>query len=291
MQIVPVDLLYFNKYRRILVQINKPAVGLRGISMARIINEEEYALRRNEILDAAQMFAYTKGYEQMTIQDILDQLKISKGAFYHYFDSKEALLEAMVDRMTLVVKDLLVPIVDDPTLPALDKLHRFFDTSARWKTQRKAVFISLVRVWYHDNNAIMRQKVAVTGLKWVIPQLTKIIQQGIREGVFSTPYPDQAGNILMGLIEHLGDYTALLMLAALEDPGGRQRLDAMVAAYTDAMERVLGLASGKLHPIDPKVLDEWFTQPEPAEAEAPAAEELQAAMEQPAAVETPSEQD
>ncbi len=54
--------------------------------MARIV--KEYSVRRNEILDAARQLVYTKGYEQMTIQDILDYLQISKGAFYHYFDSK-----------------------------------------------------------------------------------------------------------------------------------------------------------------------------------------------------------
>ena len=61
--------------------------------MARSVNEKEYAVKRNEILDVAQRFVYTRGYEQMSIQDILDELHISKGAFYHYFDSKQALLE------------------------------------------------------------------------------------------------------------------------------------------------------------------------------------------------------
>ena len=51
--------------------------------MARTV--KAHAVRRNEILDVAQRLIYTKGYEQMTIQDILDGLQISKGAFYHYF--------------------------------------------------------------------------------------------------------------------------------------------------------------------------------------------------------------
>ena len=67
--------------------------------MARILKEEEYTVKRNEILDVAQRLIYTKGYEQMTIQDMLDDLQISKGAFYHYFDSKQAVLEALVERI------------------------------------------------------------------------------------------------------------------------------------------------------------------------------------------------
>jgi AcrR family transcriptional regulator len=56
--------------------------------MARTVNEQEYAEKRGQILDAAQRLVYTKGYERMTIGDILADLQISSGAFYHYFDSK-----------------------------------------------------------------------------------------------------------------------------------------------------------------------------------------------------------
>ena len=40
--------------------------------MPRSVKEEEYAIRRNQILDVAQRLVYSKGYGQMTIQDILD---------------------------------------------------------------------------------------------------------------------------------------------------------------------------------------------------------------------------
>src|SRR5215472_4760327 len=102
--------------------------------MARTVNEQEYAVKRNEILDLAQRLVYTKGYERMTIQDILDELQISKGAFYHYFDSKQALLEALIERMGQDALQLLNPIVHDPRLGALEKLQRFFDTAVQWKT-------------------------------------------------------------------------------------------------------------------------------------------------------------
>ncbi|MBK9928235.1 MAG: TetR family transcriptional regulator [Anaerolineales bacterium] len=46
--------------------------------MPRIVKEEDYAARRKEILDVAQRLVYTKGYEKMSIQDILDALKISR---------------------------------------------------------------------------------------------------------------------------------------------------------------------------------------------------------------------
>src|SRR5512143_2780441 len=97
--------------------------------MARTVNEKEYALKRNQILDVTQRLIYSKGYEQMAIQDILDELQISKGAFYHYFDSKPALLEALIERVGQEAIQLLNPIVEDPHLGALEKIQRYVDTA------------------------------------------------------------------------------------------------------------------------------------------------------------------
>src|SRR4029079_5518760 len=161
--------------------------------MARSVNEKEYALKRNQILDVTQRLIYTKGYEQMAIQDILDELQISKGAFYHYFDSKPALLEALIERIGHEALQLLTPIVQDPDLPALEKLQRFFDTAVQWKTARKAFMIELLHVWYADHNAIVRQKVLAMWSKHSLPLLAAIFQQGIREGALNIPFPDQIG--------------------------------------------------------------------------------------------------
>ncbi len=147
-------------------------------------------VRRNQILDTALRLVYTKGYEQMTIQDILDNLQISKGAFYHYFNSKAAVLEALVERIVDEVEPLLLSIVQDPHLSALEKFQRFFDTTARWKTDRKDLMLGLMRMWYADENAIVRQKVFASTLKRVSPLLAEIAHQGVQEGVFTTSYPD-----------------------------------------------------------------------------------------------------
>ncbi|MBO0793631.1 MAG: helix-turn-helix transcriptional regulator, partial [Ktedonobacteraceae bacterium] len=81
--------------------------------MVRTVNEREYASRRNAILDATARLLYRKGYEQMTIMDIVEDLQISKGAFYHYFDSKQAAFSALLERMGQELDQHLSPVVQD----------------------------------------------------------------------------------------------------------------------------------------------------------------------------------
>lgn len=230
--------------------------------MARSMKEEAYSARRNEILDSARRLVYSKGYEQMTIQDILDDLQISKGAFYHYFDSKGAVLNALIERMVAEeVMPLILPIVEAPDLSAIEKLERYFETSFRWKTERMDFMLALLRIWLADENAIVRQKMFSSSVKQVTPPLAEIIRQGVQEGVFTTAYPDQVSHAIMYIVQGLGDMITDLLISS-EAHSNLQRIENTVMAYThvlnDAMERVLGAPEGSLKLIDPASLREWF---------------------------------
>lgn len=226
--------------------------------MARTIKQEEYDLRRNKILDTAQRLVYARGYDQMSIQDILGELQISKGAFYHYFDSKQALLEALIEQMANQVIQILVPIVQDEHLPAPEKLHRVFDTASRWKTDRKEILLSLVNVWYANDNAVLRQKAQAALLPVIAPLLTEIVCQGVKEGVFHNPYPDQISAIIFSLLQTFGESLIAMIVQPDPDPVILQRLERLSASHQDAMERILGAQPGSLPLFDTSILREWF---------------------------------
>ena len=229
--------------------------------MVRTVNEAAHAARRNTILDAAQHAIETKGYEQMAIADLLGELHISSGAFYHYFDSKPALLEALVERVGDQIEQLLLPIVHDPTSGALDKLQRFFASLDHWKRAHKRLVLASLKVWYGDENAIVRHKLYTARVKRLTPWLGEMIQQGIEEGVLTTPYPNQAARIVISLFEDLGYATARLLLADERSPDTLSHLERMVAATLDALERVLGAPAGCLQPVSREQLSEWLVLP------------------------------
>jgi AcrR family transcriptional regulator len=219
---------------------------------------KEPGTRRNEILDTAQRLIYTKGYEQMAIQDILNELQIAKGTFYHYFDSKQAMLEALIERMTEQALEVVSPIIHDQQLSALEKFRHFFDTSVRWKAQRKAFLIALLRVWYTDENVLVRQKVNAMAIQRMVPLLTIVIQQGVEEGILTTPFPEQAGKIVMELFLGLQDSLVHLLLQTEASHEILHRIETVVNVYSDALERVLGAPMGSLPLTDIHVFEEWM---------------------------------
>jgi AcrR family transcriptional regulator len=226
--------------------------------MPRVVKEEDYAARRNEILDVARQLVYTKGYEQMSIQDILDAMKISKGAFYHYFDSKQALMDGMIDRMLDDAEKVLRPILDAKDLSAIEKMRLYFNTAGQWKVSQKTFMLNLFRVWRADANALMRQKQEAAAMKRIAPMLAEIIRQGMDEGVFSTKYPEQFGNIFVGLSRGFEGELVELLLTDHPPPDALQRLEAFIGAYSDSVERILGAPPGSLPLGDIEILKEWL---------------------------------
>jgi AcrR family transcriptional regulator len=227
--------------------------------MARTVNEAAYTARRNAILDAAERAIETRGYEQMAIADLLDELHISSGAFYHYFDSKPALLMALVERRGDRLEQHVLPIIHDPILCALDKLQRLFNAFDRYKLEHKELVFSYMRVLYADENAIFRYKMYAVIIKRFTPWLEEIIRQGVAEGIFTTPYPDQTARMIISLFEDLGYATADLFLSEQHSPDDLSRLERVSVASVDALERILGAPAGCLQRDWRKELEPWLT--------------------------------
>ncbi len=234
--------------------------------MARILKEDEYNAKRNEILDFAQHLIYTKGYEQVTIQDLLDGLHISKGALYHYFASKDALMEALVDRMGQEAAQNLLLITQDRNLSAIQKLRRFLETSARWKSTQKELIISLMRLWFSDENAFIRQKMEAESRKHMAGFLEPIIRQGNAEGIFTVRYPRQVAVVIAGVSLSLTDTMTGLVLLPELDQAAIQELEDTLASYVDTVERILGAPAGSLHVFKPGAFNDWLTAAQPAPA-------------------------
>ncbi len=226
--------------------------------MARTVNAAVRAIRYEAFVDVAQRLIQAKGYEQMSVQDVLDELDASKGAFYHYFDSKLALLEAVVERMVDAATTTLAPLVADPGLPAPAKLERLFSGIADWKAERKELVLALMQVWYSDDNAIAREKFRQRVVIRLTPLLAAIVRQGNAEGLFSVSSPDHAARVLVWLIHGSQDLASELFFARQANAITFEVVESTLTAYKEAYERILGMPAGSLKIVDSATLRLWF---------------------------------
>lgn len=226
--------------------------------MTRTLNPTLHTVRRDAFLDAAQRLVETKGYEAMSVQDVLDALDVSKGAFYHYFVSKQAVLEAVVERFADGGMAAIKPIIDDPALPALKKLERVFAGIAGWKAERKELVLGIIEVWNSDSNAIVREKVRRMTVRLMVPLLAAVVRQGVDEGVFRVASPDETAAVLVSLMLGFQEQATHLFIARQAGTIPFEVVERTIAGFTQAFERILGIPTGSLTLQDQATLHFWF---------------------------------
>src|SRR5262245_50722329 len=109
--------------------------------MPRIVKAPE--VRRSEILDAAQRLFISRGYETTTVNDLLEAVGLSKGAFYHHFASKEEVMEALGLRIADQSLARLAPVFERPGLAPLERLKAFFHHGQQFKKENAPVIRAL----------------------------------------------------------------------------------------------------------------------------------------------------
>lgn len=157
-------------------------------------------IRRKEIMNGAQKLFLKEGYSQITVNDILNSVNLSKGGFYHYFDSKEAVLIALINEMTDEIIDELRLLLNDPNLTALNKLQLAFNEQQRLKRPKVGLIWQFITGIEDDT---IKYTIIRHIWKRYVPLLAEIIQQGVTEKTMYAPYSYGSADLILLIISSL----------------------------------------------------------------------------------------
>lgn len=88
-------------------------------------------LVRQELLTKAAEVFETKGYAQTTIQDVAQALALSRSALYHYFESKDDILLALVEEHASSAADKMRKALATSQGTTIEKLQLLLSTTLR----------------------------------------------------------------------------------------------------------------------------------------------------------------
>ena len=190
--------------------------------------------RLNDIIDKTEKLLAKKGYEKTSVANIIKKVGIAKGTFYHYFKSKDELLDAIVEKMLRQIWTKLDVIIDNEKLDAIGKVFGFFGVFREVSIGRE----KLIEDIHKEENAHIHLKLEKKMYPVITPKFENIISQGLKEGVFDTKYPHEAAAVIMVSIntlteseEHTHNLTTELEMDRLK-------------MFFDLIERILGAKRG-----------------------------------------------
>lgn len=144
------------------------------------------------ILDVSQRLFLEKGYENTTIQDIVDELGgLTKGAVYHHFKSKEEIMDAVGDRM-FFSNNPFEAVRGRTDLNGLQKLREAVRLN---QSDEERVRLTAQSVPIAKSPRLL-QEMIVSNRKVLTPYFQELIEEGNQDGSLHTDYPREIAELL-----------------------------------------------------------------------------------------------
>lgn len=166
--------------------------------MTRIVKKPEE--RRHEIISAARELFQEQQYEKTTMKDVMDKLGIAKGTIYHYFKSKEELLEAVVEQTGDDYVAAMQTLLDGTEGNALERFQILIASGNIAEDEEH-----LLDQLHRPGNVGMHTRQLAITISKLAPLYASVIQQGCEEGIFQTEYPLECAEFLLSGIQFLTD--------------------------------------------------------------------------------------
>lgn len=166
--------------------------------MVRIVKKPD--VRKAEIIQAARHLFQTRDYEHTTMQDMMDELGIAKGTIYHYFKSKEDLLDAVIDQMTNEAMEQMQYVIDHASGNALARIQQLI-AAGNIADENPEILEQL----HNPQNAGMHTAMMAAAVKSSAPLYAQLIRQGCEEGLFEVKYPLEAAELILTSFQFLLD--------------------------------------------------------------------------------------
>ena len=197
----------------------------------RIIKEAEE--RKNEILDAADELFGQKGFDGTSTGDILQKVGIARGTLYYHFKSKEDIMDALIERYNCQIISAAKAIAGDKSLSVYERIPRTVLALNVKHDSGKEIMEQM----HKPQNALMHQKTQRAIVHGITPIFTELIEEGIEQGLFHTPYPYESMEMLITYSNTVFDSDWDMT----EDERSKR-----VQAFVYNMERLFGAAKGSL---------------------------------------------
>jgi AcrR family transcriptional regulator len=208
------------------------------MEMKRIAPEE----RKKELIDIAEQLFITNGYDQTAVSDIVREVNLSQGAFYYYFESKEDILVAILEKNVAVIESALRQTADRTDLDEAVKLNAMFNQLISVTISGKKIHNYI----HQEMNAALHNKLIKLRFSARIAQImAEVISKGTEKGRFNVSLPLETSYILVMLLASAFRVFNLFEIGdEIKDTEqtGRQQHENVRISLEDLLGRALGVS-------------------------------------------------
>ena len=208
-------------------------------------------LRKQEILQTAEDMFCSRGYEQTSVQDIIDSLNSSKGSFYHHFASKEAVLEGICsNRAKEIYRYADAESSNNDSV--VSRLNILLSGMIPFKEEKLRFLLMLLPVFSLPEGRTVRQSYCEALASQFHDPVCALIREGLERGLLFCSDPENSAEIVLSVINLLWVRISDLLIHSEnrhEDPDFPE-CQRLTECCREAIERILSLPYGTITLID-----------------------------------------
>ncbi|MDV5169320.1 TetR/AcrR family transcriptional regulator [Photobacterium rosenbergii] len=216
--------------------------------------------RRAEFIAAANALFFSKGYANTSVNDLIQHVGVSKGAFYHHFDSKQAVLEAWSDDMLEQYRQVIGGLVEDPNLNALTKWETLLRRTNQWEIGQKDIMLGFFKIINMDENLQLKHNFMQKVSALLAGYYEVILCQGNQEKVFDAPSTTVTARLMVSVLNGFSEELTRKMLNTDKMSDLLDEVVVEVKATQLVLERMVGAKPGSMPLINDQLLHAWFTE-------------------------------
>ena len=154
---------------------------------------------RLKLLNAFRSSFLARGYAETTVQHVLDQTGLSKGALYHHFRSKEDIIEALFEHESRSTIERVMHRLD----PAASPLTRLRAACLDWTREVRAPDVSKI-IFEIGPSALGARKAKQIEDQNSLGRIEALLQDAIAAGEITAPQPKLIAAFLNALVAEAG---------------------------------------------------------------------------------------
>ncbi|WP_280771777.1 TetR/AcrR family transcriptional regulator [Salipaludibacillus daqingensis] len=198
--------------------------------------------RKQEFLDTALELFYEKGYEKTTIKDIINQVGLSKGAFYHYFESKEDVIEQISETFAEEVIYQVRKLSERTDMDAVEKINYSIKVIQQHKKQFKDKRKKIKSAFNSEENLKLQKKIIDKLKASILPYYKKMLDEGLKDNLFDIPDSSEMAEFLLFIFDNLSKSIDVLEEDMLENKTLNEQefkiaLEQKLEFYEEVVER------------------------------------------------------
>lgn len=154
------------------------------------------------ILNAAEeiMCTMETPNRDMTVDMIAKKAGIGKGSIYYYFESKDEIVDAVIERSySSAIREYFS--VTDNCINTYEKIKQLFISMLRKEFQDNSR--NVITSLHIQGDIVLYYKMMMTAIRTVSPILTQILKDGVQDGSVHTDTPEESAEMIVAMLTFL----------------------------------------------------------------------------------------